>query len=236
MIGAAAFVFMSGMFDKEKMIKVPELSSSQTQQEAIQTLTSSGFKKDNITIKRELSDDVEKDHVIGVSPNTGEEIGENSKLTLTVSRGTWFVVKDYSHRLPEDVEKELNEKNPNIKLKITYEQRPNTIPGYIAEQSGLKIGDKLDPDKEYTLNVTVSQLMSWKIEGVVGKTADEAITLIKEKTGIPPVSVELPYDTLSEEEQKNIKKGIVTEVDPAEGTEYVQQMENPNVIRIWFYK
>lgn len=86
-IGAAAFVFMSGMFDKEKMIKVPELSSSQTQQEAIQTLTSSGFKKDNITIKRELSDDVEKDHVIGVSPNTGEEIGENSKLTLTVIQG-----------------------------------------------------------------------------------------------------------------------------------------------------
>ena len=62
-IGVAAFVLMSGIFDKEKMIKVPELSTSQTQQEAIQTLTSSGFKKDNITIKQELSDDVEKGHV-----------------------------------------------------------------------------------------------------------------------------------------------------------------------------
>ena len=60
--------------------------------------------------------------------------------------------------------------------------------------------------------------------------------MIKEKTGIPPVSVELPYDTLSEEEQKTIKKGIVTEVDPAEGTEYVQQIENPNFITIRFYE
>ena len=33
-IGVAAFVLMSGIFDKEKMIKVPELSTSQTQQEA----------------------------------------------------------------------------------------------------------------------------------------------------------------------------------------------------------
>mgnify|MGYP000211226615 FL=1 len=216
------------------MIKVPELSTSQTQQEAIQTLTSSGFKKDNITIKQELSDDVEKGHVIRVSPDTGEEIGEKSKLTLTVSRGTWFVVKDYRHRLPEEVEKELNEQNPNIKLEISYEQRANTWPGYIAEQSGLEIGEKLDPDKEYTLKITVSQLMSWKIEGVVGKTAEEAIALIKEKTGILPVSDERSYDDLSEEEQKTIKKGVVTDVDPAEGTEYVQQMENPNVITIRF--
>ncbi|WP_416324072.1 Stk1 family PASTA domain-containing Ser/Thr kinase [[Clostridium] innocuum] len=235
-IGVAAFVLMSGIFDKEKMIKVPELSTSQTQQEAIQTLTSSGFKKDNITIKQELSDDVEKGHVIRVSPDTGEEIGEKSKLTLTVSRGTWFVVKDYRHRLPEEVEKELNEQNPNIKLEISYEQRANTWPGYIAEQSGLEIGEKLDPDKEYTLKITVSQLMSWKIEGVVGKTAEEAIALIKEKTGILPVSDERSYDDLSEEEQKTIKKGVVTDVDPAEGTEYVQQMENPNVITIRFYK
>ena len=47
----------------------------------------------------------------------------------------------------------------------------------------MEIGEKLDPDKEYTLKITVSQLMSWKIEGVVGKTAEEAIALIKEKTG-----------------------------------------------------
>lgn len=235
-IGAVAFVLMSGIFDKEKMIKVPELSTSQTQQEGIQTLTSSGFKKDNITIKRELSDDVEKGHVISISPDTGEEIGENSKLTLTVSRGTWFVVKDYRLRLPDEVEKELNEQNPNIKLEISYEQRANTWPGYIAEQSGLEIGEKLDPDKEYTLKVTVSQLMSWKIEGVVGKTAEEAIALIKEKTGVYPISDERSYDALSEEEQKTIKKGVVTDVDPGEGTEYVQQMEDPNFITIRFYK
>ena len=115
------------------MISVPELSSSQTQQEAIQTLTQSGFKKDNITIKEELSDDIKAGYVIGLSEDAGNVIGENSELTLTVSRGIYYVVKDYRNRLLSDVEEELSKENPNLKLEVTYEQRANTSPGYIVE-------------------------------------------------------------------------------------------------------
>ena len=117
----------------------------------------------------------------------------------------------------DSVEEELSEKNPNLKLKVTYKQMPNYYPGYIIEQSGHDIGDKLDPDKEETLKVVVTQLMSFKIDGIVGKTVAEATSLIEEKTGIPPVTIPLDYNTLSEEEQAKTKKGVVVKVDPSEG-------------------
>lgn len=235
-VGIAAFIFMSGIFHQEKIIKVPELTSAQTQQEAIQTLKQSGFKQDNITIQQELSDDVEAGYVIGISPKAGEEIGADSKLTLTISKGTWFVIKDYRNRLLTEVEAELNEENPNVKLEVTYEKRANTYPGYIVEQSGQEIGDKIDPAESVTLKVTVSQLMSFTIEGIVGKNAEEAAALILEKTGVSPVLDARSYDALSEEEKQTIKKGVVVEVDPKEGTEYVQQVDNPNLITIRYYE
>lgn len=235
-IGIVLILVFSNVFNREKMISVPELSSSQTQQEAIQTLTQSGFKKDNITIKEELSDDIKAGYVIGLSEDAGNVIGENSELTLTVSRGIYYVVKDYRNRLLSDVEEELSKENPNLKLEVTYEQRANTSPGYIVEQSGLNVDDKLDPEEENTLNVTVSRLMTFTISDIVGKPVDEARETIKEKTGVYPLEDAQSYDLLSEEEKQTIQKGVVVEVDPAEGTEYTQQVDNPNFITIRYYE
>ena len=235
-IGIILILVLGNMFDREEIISVPEISSKQTQQEAIQTLVQSGFKEDNITIKKELSDDIEEGYVIGLSEDTGEMIGENSDLTLTVSRGTYFVVKDYRNRSLREVEEELSKENPNLKLQVNYTQKPNTPAGYIVEQSGLNVNDKLDPEEENTLNVTVSQLMSFTISDIVGKPVEEAREFIKEKTGIYPLEDAQSYDFLSEEEKQTIQKGVVVEVDPAEGTEYTQQVDNPNFITIRYYE
>lgn len=235
-IGIVLILVYSNIFNREEIISVPKLSSSQTQQEAIQTLTQSGFKKDNIKIKEELSDDIEAGYVIGLSEDAGEMIGENSELTLTVSRGTYYVVKDYRNRSLSDVEEELNKENPNLKLQVTYEQKANTPPGYIIEQSGLNINDKLDPEETNTLNVTVSQLMTYTIADIVGKPVDEVRELVKEKTGVYPLEDARSYDLLSEEEKQTIQKGVVVEVDPEEGTEYTQQVDDPNFITIRYYE
>ncbi len=81
---------------------------------------------------------MEKGHVIRVSPDAGEEIGEKSKLTLTVSRGTCYVVKDYRHRLPEEVEKELSKENPNHQTRDQLTSKGRIRGPDISEQSGLK--------------------------------------------------------------------------------------------------
>ena len=236
-LGVVAFVLMSGILDKEKIVTVPEIATTQTQDEAIQTLVQAGFKKDNITIKRELSDDIEAGHALAVSPKSGEEIGEKSKLTLTVSKGTYYVVEDYTSRPLSEVQEELASKNPNVTLNITKKAMALTKPDYIVEQGGLEVGEKLDPDQKVVLNVTVSQLVSFKIEGIVGLSVAEASAKIKEATGVEPIVSAMSTLGLSEEEKANVKEGVVVKVDPAEGTEFVQEIgSNAKLITIYYYE
>lgn len=234
----AAFILMSGILDKEKIITVPKIAETQTQDEAIQTLVQAGFKKDNITIKRELSDDIEAGHALSVSPESGKEIGENAELTLTVSKGTYFVVEDYTNRKLSEVEAELANKNPNITLKITKKPMPLKKPDYIVEQSGVEIGEKLDPDKQVTINVTVSDLMTFKIEGIVGLPVAEAAAKIREASGgVDPILYAMSMDGLSEEEKAKVKEGVVVKVDPAEGTQFVQEIgSDAQLITIYYYE
>lgn len=236
-LGIVVFILLSGVLDYEKTISVPTISSSQTQSEAIQTLVQNGFKKQNITIKTALSNDVSKGNVISVSPNSGDKIKENASITLTVSKGIYFVVKDYRHYELQDVEEELAKDNPNIKLNVTRKQTPNMHPGYIISQGNLKVGEKLDPNKEYTLDVTVSDLMHFKIEGIVGMDVKSAVDKINKGTGVNPLLNAMSYDSLSPEEQAKVKKGVVVKVDPAEGSEYIQQFGNAaNQIMIYYYE
>lgn len=236
-VGIAAFIFLSGIFEKEKMISVPALASTQTENEAVQTLVQSGFKKDKIKIETSLSDDVDKGNVISVSPKSGEEIKESATITLTVSRGTYYIVKDYKNYELSEVEEELAKDNPNLKLNVTKKMMPNTSPGLILEQSNLEVGEKLDPDKEYTLNVTVSDLMKFKIEGIIGMEVQEAMDKINKGTGVNPVLYPMSYDALSEEEQAKTKKGVVVKVDPVEGSEYIQKFgDAANQITIYYYE
>ena len=131
------------------------------------------------------------------------------------------------------VEAELKAAMPKLKLHVTKEQRSGILPGRILAQSGIDIGEKLDPEKEYTLNVTVSEHMQYVIEGIIGLPYQEAVALIEEKTGVKPVLEQLDASDLSEEEKAKIKPGVVVEVDPKEGTAYTQ--DGDSVITIRFY-
>lgn len=227
----SAFIFLS--LNHEKKITVPTISSAQTEEEAVQTLMNSGFKKENIKIKKELADNVKEGYVVSVSPTTGEKAGESSTITLTISRGTFFILEDYKNQPLEDVQNMLAKEMPKLKLNVTKKQMANVLAGRILSQSGLDIGEKLDPEKAYTLNVMVSDYMQFKIENIIGMNVDDAIALISEKTGVEPVRRQLSIDDLNEEEAEKAKTGVVVDVDPAEGTWYVQNSEN--TITISYY-
>ena len=228
-----AAVLLWFAFGHEKSIMIPNITTAQTKQEAIKTLTESGFEEENIEIKEELSDNIEKGYVIKVSPKVGEKARVSQTITLSISRGTYFVMKDYRNEELAQVEAELKAAMPKLKLHVTKEQRSGILPGRILAQSGIDIGEKLDPEKEYTLNVTVSEHMQYVIEGIIGLPYQEAVALIEEKTGVKPVLEQLDASDLSEEEKAKIKPGVVVEVDPKEGTAYTQDGES--VITIRFY-
>ena len=159
-------------------------------------------------------------------------------MTLTVSKGTYFVVEDYTNRKLSEVEAELANKNPNITLKITKKPMPLKKPDYIVEQSGVEIGEKLDPDKQVTINVTVSDLMTFKIEGIVGLPVAEAATKLRGASGgVDPILYAMSMDSLSDEEKAKVKEGVVVKVDPAEGTQFVQEIgSDAQLITIYYYE
>lgn len=219
------FLFLSGIFKTEKSFEVPTIASTQTQEEGVQTLVNAGFKRENIEIKNVVSDDIEKGYVISVSPATGEKAKESATLTLSVSSGVYYVLPDFTNEKLEDVQEELQEKLPGLELVVDYKQTANVYAGHILSQSGLKTGTKLDPNKDYTFHVVVSDHMKFTIEGIIGLPVEDAVKKISAATGVDPVSRQLSTDELSEEELAEIKKGVVVDIDPSEGSQYVQNGE-----------
>ncbi|MEG2801416.1 MAG: serine/threonine-protein kinase, partial [Longicatena sp.] len=133
----------------------------------------------------------------------------------------------------EDVQADLDNKNPRIELVIEKKQMAGVYPGHVISQSGLKVGEKIDPTQDYKLNVVVSDYMQFKIEGIVGTKVEDAAKKIKDATGIEPIYKPLRIDELSEEEAKKVKEGIVVSVTPSEGTNYTQTGES--TITISYY-
>lgn len=226
-----AFVFLS--LNREKSITVPTISSVQTEEEAIQTLLNSGFKRENIKVEEALSQGVSKGYIIGVSPSTGEKAGASSSITLQVSRGNYFIVEDYTSRSFDEVSKILKNGVPGIEITSTKKQMIGTLPNRILSQDGLEVGKKLDPEKTYSISFEVSDYMHYKIAGIVGKTVEEATAIIKEKTGVEPVLKQLSTEDLSDEEVAAVKIGVVVSVSPQEGSDYIQNAEN--TITISYY-
>ena len=111
---------------------------------------------------------------------------------------------------------------------LSISRRHSKKAGYIIEQSGISVGEKLDPDKVYELKFVVTQSVSFKIEGFVGKRVEEVKAMLEEK-GISPVLHAMPLP-----EGETAESGVVVKVDPQEGSWYTQ--EGDNVITLYYYE
>lgn len=232
-IGAtAAILLLSGVFHSEKSFEVPDVLNV-TKRDATQTLKLSGFDAENITVKEELSDDVEKGNVIAIDPEIGEQAKKGTHFTLTISKGIYFVVDDYTNELYDDVLAKLSKENPNLKVEVKYEYAVDKKAGYITKQEGHQKGDKLDPEQEETITFTVTAKPTMKLENIVGKKVEDVTKELSEK-GFVVVSSPLSTSELSEEELKNIKYDVVVSCDPGEGTQYTQEGEA--YIMLYYYQ
>ena len=99
--------------------------------------------------------------------------------------------------------------------------------------SGVKSGEKLSPEKEYTLYFKVASAPSVTIEHVIGKPVEEAQATLSAQ-GVAVIAVQRSTIGMSEEELAQIKEGIVVEVDPPEGTNY-EQNGSSNCITLYYY-
>lgn len=210
-----------------QVVEIPDVVGK-TKDEAMKVLQELGFSQEQITIKEELSDDQIKGSVMYQSVAKGMKQSIQNGITLTVSKGTYYVVKDYTNRVYEEVYQELMQQLPYARIEVEKQQTTTLKPGYIIEQSGITIGEKLDPQKVVDIKFVVTQSVSFQIPDLVGKTIEEARKIVEEK-GITPVLYPLAVS-----QDEDVKTGVVTKVDPAQGSWYVQEGEN--TITLYYYE
>ncbi len=228
-------VYFSGVvsfFAYDPIIQVPQLSEL-TKEEALEQLLEAGFDEKDISFEEELSDDVKVGTVFDSDPQEGSSVKKSQGIVVTISKGNYFTIEDYKGKSMDEIEAKIKAALPLAVVSVETVATADAKPGVILAQSGANIGDKLSPEKEITIFFQVAKAPSVTISGVIGMPIDEALALL-DASGVAVVSMQRSTIGMSEEEISAIKKGIVVEVDPPEGTQYVQDGSS-NCITLYYY-
>lgn len=228
-------VYFSGVvsfFAYDPIIQVPQLSEL-TKEEALKQLLEAGFDEKDISFEEELSDDVKVGTVFDSDPQEGSSVKKSQGIVVTISKGNYFTIEDYKGKSMDEIEAKIKAALPLAVVSVETVATADAKPGVILAQSGANIGDKLSPEKEITIFFQVAKAPSVTISGVIGMPIDEALALL-DASGVAVVSMQRSTIGMSEEEIAAIKKGIVVEVDPPEGTQYVQDGSS-NCITLYYY-
>lgn len=209
-----------------EMIDVSELSIEEAteQLEALNLEVSDSY-------TYEPNSDIEVDHVIRTSPESGVMVSEGDEVYLVVSSGESFIMSDFRGRLIEEVREEL-EAYDFISVKVDYEETNDYEPNEIIDQEGAEVGDELSAQEEYTLTFTVAEPEPFQIPDLTGAHYQEAKSEL-ERLG---ARVELdPQDssTLSDEEWLETEFEVVTSMSPRQNTTFTPSERNQITLQYW---
>ena len=173
------------------------------------------LKEYNVTISdditEELSDEYEKGEIIATDPKKGTTIKEGDVVKVTVSKGKYIVLEDYTGK-KEDVAKKALEKL-KFEVEIEYEISSKTK-GTVIDQS-IEKGTKVDPtEKDRKIILTVSKgdyVVLGNYVGMDQNKAKEALTKFGFDVTIKETSSEQAVGTVVEQSLKEGHK-----VDPDE--------------------
>lgn len=173
------------------------------------------LKEYNVTISdditEELSDEYEKGEIIATDPKKGTTIKEGDVVKVTVSKGKYIVLEDYTGK-KEDVAKKALEKL-KFEVEIEYEISYKTK-GTVIDQS-IEKGTKVDPtEKDRKIILTVSKgdyVVLGNYVGMDQNKAKEALTKLGFDVTIKETSSEQAVGTVVEQSLKEGHK-----VDPDE--------------------
>lgn len=198
-------ISLGGLFGQYTIPDVVEMS----EEEAKETLVEAGFTQDKIKVEKEASDSVEVDHVISVSPEEGQKASQEDSIILTICKGPTYLIQDYTGQYLSDIEAQFKEEGLHIQIKVEEKAMANTNPGYILEQKGLKVGDRIDPDEETTITFVVAAYPSIEITAdLIGRNYDE----VYEELNAMGIAV-----------ARSGSGSTIVDVSPSIGTTYVQE-------------
>ena len=230
----AAVLYFSGLMGtitNTKPLVIPNVVSLNVN-EAIQSLQEAGFVVNLNEIVKENNDEVEIDKVISMYPEGESEGNRNDVVTLTVSKGPYFHVEDYTGKSFEEVKAVLVAQG--IQVSSTAIQSVGKTPGTIISQEYLLAGDKVDPtSRTNRIRLTYVSAPEFVIpQNIVGRSIEEVKAEL-EALGATVVLNPMSTDDMNDEEILQLVRGVVDHSSPESGT-YYQQSEG-KVIILYYY-
>ena len=125
----------------------------------------------NKTVFKELSDDYKKGLITKTDPEKGSSIKEGDVITITVSKGKYIVLDNYTGLSYDEAKKKLNKIGFKVDIKREVSDKKA---GTVLEQS-LEKGYKQDPtDKDRTITLTISKGSYVILDDYTGMSYDDA--------------------------------------------------------------
>ena len=211
---------ISGFLGYQTMPNVVDL----TPDEAIDVLQDAHFNTSRVTYVYKANDKYEKGKVIKASYKEGEVILNDAKIVLTVSKGSTYLVPDFTDGSYSEAAYELGKNCPNVQIEVEYEGSKDMDPGIILQQKGLTPGKRIDPDSKETITFVVSTYPSIVIPSdLIGQDVLDA----KDELNDLGIAVVLSHIENGQGSNK------VISVSPDVGTEYVQEGTN-SVVTLYY--
>ena len=228
-LGVSAYLMVEAGIVKPKTVIIPSVADK-TVEEVRDELISLGVLDTSIRVEEKLSDNKEAGEIMSIYPASGKEVERTTAITITISKGMYYVIEDYTNRTFESVKEILAEKAPNIRIEVEKKATTSLKPGYVVAQSGLEKGTKIDPSQPLTITLTVTESVAFEIENIVGQKLEDVKAMLESK-GITPVLIQMELPT---DEDEKVEEGVVIRVEPQEGSWYVQ--EGSNTITLYYYE
>ena len=162
----AGFFLLGGNRDGMMMDLV-----GKTEKEATALLIDKGYKvSDNVNY--ELSDKYEKGLVVATDPEAGHAINKGDTVTLTLSKGKYIIMEDYTGVSYDTAYKKLTKLGYKVKK---YEKSDDEYKAGIVIGQSISEGEKQDPnEKGKIITLTVSKGVTITVPSLYGQDINAA--------------------------------------------------------------
>lgn len=162
----AGFFLLGGNKDGTMMDLV-----GKTEKEATALLIDKGYKvSDNVNY--ELSDKYEKGLVVATDPEAGHAINKGDTVTLTLSKGKYIIMEDYTGVSYDTAYKKLTKLGYKVKK---YEKSDDEYKAGIVIGQSISEGEKQDPnEKGKIITLTVSKGVTITVPSLYGQDINAA--------------------------------------------------------------
>lgn len=162
----AGFFLLGGNKDGMMMDLV-----GKTEKEATALLIDKGYKvSDNVNY--ELSDKYEKGLVVATDPEAGHAINEGDTVTLTLSKGKYIIMEDYTGVSYDTAYKKLTKLGYKVKK---YEKSDDEYKAGIVIGQSISEGEKQDPnEKGKIITLAVSKGVTITVPSLYGQDINAA--------------------------------------------------------------